>query len=165
MFLQSVPSPSGFTRRRPRIATIVAIALLLPRIKGSSEIRSTGPNFNGIKAVEMPRGVEYQGLLGWESNTAGSRRRGEVNELEDSPNLVARQIIASSSALPTSAISPTASAVSPTDSIPTITPSSTSSDPSATSTNSLSSSSSSSSAPSSTNTAVPVGYELPQPFE
>ena len=167
MPLQSIPSPAGFTRRRPRIATALAIAFLFPRIKGSSEeFTSTGPNLDRIievEAVEISQKVEYEGLLSRETRGSGLRRRADVIEFEDSPNLVARQIVASSSALPTtSAISPTASAVSPTDSIPTITPSSTMSDLTATSTNSLSSSSS---APSSSSTAIPAGYELPQPFE
>lgn len=168
MPLQSIPSPAGFTRRRPRIATALAIAFLLPRIKGSSEeFTSTGPNLDRImevEAVEIHQKVDYEGLLSWEPRGSRLRRRAELNEFEDSPNLVARQVVAGSSAVPTttSAISPTASAVSPTGSIPTITPSSTTSDPSATSTSSLSSSSS---APSSSSTAVPAGYELPQPFE
>ncbi|GAA5992750.1 hypothetical protein JCM5350_003372 [Sporobolomyces pararoseus] len=159
MFLQSVPSPSGFTRRRPRIAIAFISCLLV--VQGlAGEVRTTRPNLKGIAA---PQEEEALGRL---DITAGKRKmvdwKGELERKETrSIELIPRQAATTSS--PSSATSTTTTSTTPSSLAPESTASPSGTVP-ATSFASVSTSSISSS-PISTSTAIPAGYEVPQPFD
>ncbi|GAA5904207.1 uncharacterized protein JCM6883_006406 [Sporobolomyces salmoneus] len=163
MFLQSVPSPSGFTRRRPRLA-IALISCLLVAGGLSDEVRSTTttPNLERIGTT----GVEVSGKVArseWKSELdEGAGKNGHL------PELFARQVtspISSSSSSSSASPTTTRTTASPSRLVPqstTIPPETETISPSSTETTNPSSTSSS---PVSTSTAVPADYEIPRPFD
>ncbi|GAA5959671.1 hypothetical protein JCM3765_007234 [Sporobolomyces pararoseus] len=158
MFLQSVPSPSGFTRRRPRIAIALISCLLV--VRGlAGEVGTTRPNLEGIAP---PDGLGLAVVDRADGKRNVVDRGGELERRETrSIELIPRQAATTSS--PTSSTPVPTTSTTPSSLSPESTASPSGTVP-ATSSASVSASSTSSS-PISTSTAIPAGYEVPQPFD
>ncbi|GAA6022252.1 hypothetical protein JCM11491_001682 [Sporobolomyces phaffii] len=160
MFLQSIPSPSGFTRRRPWLAWALVSCLLVANGLCDEVTSTTRPNLNPVGSLEGERWPLMDTRAGngeaLEEGAELDRRAGDRRTR--SVELIARQVTGtpSSASLTTtpSNISPGSTTLSPSSAAP----------PASASTTSASASSTSSS-PTSTSTAVPAGYELPRPFD
>ncbi|GAA5878461.1 hypothetical protein JCM16303_002090 [Sporobolomyces ruberrimus] len=167
MFLQSVPSPSGYTRRKRRnVATAVVSCLFFIEGLCGEVASTTRPRLeHEIGLVEARVGSSQEIAIG----NDGLQRKASESEWTSEERtrlmeLVARQVVATgTSSSPSTSTSTTTtttttplqeSTIPPPGGATTISPASSSVNPSSTS-----------SSPISTSTAVPQGYELPRPFD